>query len=273
MAKVLDAVRCQNAGTAFITKFLEQIKPQMVGDALLELDISDCDLPLLSGPDSLAGIGLRRLSIQQSGLKSLTIDSLAGQENVLEELDLSGNILEEIPAAIRNLTALVRMDLSRNRIRSLPQGTVFFHLLKLRHLNLNYNKLGYLHTIRYPSGVAIGQTLPLAIFNLEPLRDHMETLQLRSNNLTAFPDQFSRPFGRLRQLDLSHNNFQSNIDSHLCTIGAQSKTIDFTSGIPLGSFSKMPQIVWLKLDNNKLDQVPALQLPLTLKTISIRGML
>lgn len=250
LEKVLDAVRCHNADTAFIKSFLEQIKPQVVGDGLLELEISDCVLPSLSGPDSLARIGLRRLSIQQSGLKSLTIDSLAGQENNLEELDLSGNFLEEIPAAIRNLTALVRMDLSRNRIRSLPQGAVFFHLLKLRHLNLNYNRLGYLDNVRYPSGVAIGQTLPLAIFNLEPLRDHIETIQLRSNNLTAFPDQFSRPFGRLRQLDLSHNNFQS---------------------IPLESFSKMPQLGWLKLDNNELEQMPVLQLPLSLKTISIRG--
>ena len=150
------------------------------------------------------------MSIQHSGLETLAVDSLAGQENVLEELDLSGNSLEEIPVAIGNLTALVRLDLSRNRIRSLPQGSVFFHLLKLRHLNLNYNRLGYLDTVQHPSGVTTaGQTLPLAIFNLEPLREHVETIQLRSNNLTAFPDQFSRPFGRLRYLDLSSNNFIS----------------------------------------------------------------
>ena len=52
--------------------------------------------------------------------------------------------------------------------------------------------------------------LPLAIFNLEPLREHLETLQLRSNNLTAFPQQFGRPFGQLRHLDLSGNQFLSN---------------------------------------------------------------
>lgn len=206
--KVLDAARCQNADADFIQSFLEQIKPQLGGN-LLELEISDCVLPSLSGQNALARIGLRRLSIQHSGLETLATDSLAGQENVLEELDLSGNSLEEIPSAIRNLTALVRLDLSRNRIRSLPQGAVFFHLLKLRHLNLNYNRLGYLDTVRYPSGVTAGQTLPLAIFNLEPLREHVETIQLRSNNLTAFPDQFSRPFGRLRHLDLSSNNFIS----------------------------------------------------------------
>jgi Leucine-rich repeat (LRR) protein len=216
--KVLDAARCENADVVFIKSFLEQIKPQILGGNLLELEINNCSVPSLSGSDSLAGIGLRRLSIQQSGLNSLSIDSLAGQENFLEELDLSGNNLEEIPAAIRNLTALIRMDLSRNRIRSLPQGSVFFHLLKLRHLNMNYNRLGYLDTVRFPSGAAAGQTLPLAIFNLEPLRDHIETIQLRSNNLSAFPDQFARSFGRLRHLDLSYNNFQSTFIIKLKTI-------------------------------------------------------
>lgn len=206
--KVLDAARCQNADAAFIQSYLQQLKPQL-GGSLLELEISDCNLTSLTGPDSLARIALRRLSIQRSQLEKLAIDSLAGQENVLQELDLSNNQLEEIPTAIHNLTALVRLDLSRNRIRSLPQGAVFFHLLKLRHINLNYNRLGYLDTVRYPSGVVAGQTLPLAIFNLEPLREHIETIQLRWNNLSAFPDQFSRPFGRLRYLDLSSNHFQS----------------------------------------------------------------
>ena len=54
-------------------------------------------------------------------------------------------------------------------------------------------------------------TLPLAIFNLEPLREQLETLQVKANNMTAFPEQFSRPFGRLRLLDLSDNRFSSII--------------------------------------------------------------
>ena len=207
--KVLDAARCQNADAAFIQSFLEQVKPQVDGN-VLELEISDSHLPKMAGRNVFSNIGLRRLSIRRSGLETLALDIFDGQENLLEELDLSDNRLEEIPAAIRNLTALSRLDVSRNRIRSLPQGVVFFHLLKLRHLNLNYNRLGYLDTIRYPTGVAAGQTLPLAIFNLEPLREHIETLLIRSNNMSAFPDQFSRPFGRLRHLDLSSNNIQSN---------------------------------------------------------------
>lgn len=208
--KVLDAARCQHADAAFIKDYLDQLKPQLSPATLLELEINECNLTKLAGPDALARIGLRRLSIQNSRLEALAFDSLVGQENVLEELDLSGNRLEEIPTAIANLTALIRLNLSRNRIRSLPQGSVFFHLLKLRHLNLNNNRLGYLDGVRYPTGNAAGKTLPLAIFNLEPLREHIETIQLRSNNMTAFPDQFARLFSRLRHLDLSSNNFESN---------------------------------------------------------------
>lgn len=51
--------------------------------------------------------------------------------------------------------------------------------------------------------------MSMALFNLEPLREHLEVLQLRSNNITAFPEQFSRPFARLRHLDLSENHFTS----------------------------------------------------------------
>lgn len=202
--QVLDAVRCKNAERlSDITSFLGQLRTQLPTDSVLDMEVVDSTLPALES-GWLAGVSLRRLSVQQSGLETVSPDAFAGQENVLEELDLSRNHLEEIPSSIQNLTALTRLDLSRNRIRSFPPGAVFFHLLKLRHLDLDGNQLDYLDSFLIRPEV---DGLPLSIFNLEPLRDHVESIRLAGNNLTAFPDQFSRSFPRLRQLDLSSNNF------------------------------------------------------------------
>ena len=72
-------------------------------------------------------------------------------------------------------------------------------------------RLGFLDEV---SGhAATNGFLALSLFNLEPLREHLEILKLRSNNMSAFPEQFSRRFSRLQQLDLSDNRFRSKLNS------------------------------------------------------------
>jgi len=137
--RVVDAARCRGADAAFISAYLATLRPQVGPERPLELELTNCSVPVLDGA-VLARTPLRRLRINWSGLQRVDADAFRGLENLLQELELSHNLLDEFPAAVRNLTALARLDLSRNRVRSLPQGAVFFHLLKLRHLNLNHNR-------------------------------------------------------------------------------------------------------------------------------------
>ena len=137
--KVLDAARCSSVDADRLSQFLVNLKPQL-GNRTLDLEITDSSVATLKR-SSLAGLPIRRMRLQRSRLQAVDADCFDGLENVLEELDLSENQLDAIPVAIRNLAVLWHLDLSRNRIRSLPEGTVFFHLLKLRHLNLNHNRL------------------------------------------------------------------------------------------------------------------------------------
>ena len=109
------------------------------GERWLDLEISDSSIGVVER-QFLAGVAIRRLTVQHSGVDSVATDALAGEENVLQELDLSGNGLTSLPAAVSNLTTLWRLDVSHNRIRALPHGQIFFHLLKLTDLNLNYNR-------------------------------------------------------------------------------------------------------------------------------------
>lgn len=202
LEKVLDAARCHNAnGLPAIISFLDQLK-----SGSIDLEIINSSLPQINSSWIPSKIRLRRLSIQHSNLSILSSDAFKGQENSLEELDLSRNELEEIPISITNLTALIRLDLSRNKIRSLSPGLMFFNLLRLRHLDLDHNNLGYLEAFKLEN-----DTLPMSVFNLEPLRDHIESIRMVGNNLTTFPDQFSRLFSRLQILDLSRNNFKGKI--------------------------------------------------------------
>ena len=61
-------------------------------------------------------------------------------------------------------------------------------------------------TIGSNSSAKASKRLSLLDFNLEPLTDTLESLDLSDNGLTGLPMQFeSRSFARLRDLDLSHN--------------------------------------------------------------------
>ena len=56
------------------------------------------------------------------------------------------------------------------------------------------------------STTAILSPNSLLSFNLEPLTDTLETLELSDNGFSGLPMQFQgRSFARLRDLDLSHN--------------------------------------------------------------------
>lgn len=136
--RVLDAGRCQMVNATTVQEFMQML-PDQIGNRVFDLEIINSTIPVIDR-HLFGNVSIRRLRISQSGLRTIRIDGFKGQENVLEELDLNGNELEEIPQTIRNLTVLSHLNLSRNKIRSLPEGTVFFNLLKLRQLNLNYNR-------------------------------------------------------------------------------------------------------------------------------------
>ena len=62
------------------------------------------------------------------------------------------------------------------------------------------------------TSISSNKRLSLLDFNLEPLTDTLESLDLSDNGLTGLPMQFeSRSFARLRDLDLSHNPIKGKV--------------------------------------------------------------
>ena len=84
---------------------------------------------------------MTEISIVNSGLVGLGQNALDGYDfNELESIDLSWNELTEVPTVVLRLAKLRHLDLSHNKIFSLPPGSSFNNLNALATLKLSGNK-------------------------------------------------------------------------------------------------------------------------------------
>ncbi|XP_065570396.1 uncharacterized protein LOC136033565 [Artemia franciscana] len=238
----IEAVKCRGVTTDFISSHLNKLKAQEI----LEVDCLHCKI--LQCPSFNQTIS--KIRLVSSGVKQIQQDAFLKSAESLIEIDLSGNSLRRFPPAIMNLTELEILDLSNNNITTLPEGKQFFHLWKLKVLNMAFNRLGTIQEIQERNLKGTSRPLSLTVFNLEPLREILEVLNLRGNGLKVLPEQFIRPFPRLRSLDLSGN---------------------LLSDIPLEAFSAMPDLQNLYLDNNRLLHLHLFNQPPQLKLLSLQG--
>ena len=123
-------------------------------------------------------------------LNELPDGTFDGQTANLSVLDLSANGLETLPEGVlRNLAGLVSLSLAGNGLSDLPGG-LFDDLARLEVLDLSANSIDEL-----PDGVFDG--------NLE-LRD----LDLSINEISELPEGVFADLGNLAELDLSGNEFK-----------------------------------------------------------------
>ncbi|CAD0195569.1 unnamed protein product [Chrysodeixis includens] len=102
-------------------------------------------------------------------------------------LQLSDYKLKEIPPEALSLTESLRnLDLSKNRLSTLPDEICKFKLLK--QLNLDTNRI---------------DTIPSALGNLRKL----EMFNISSNLITALPDSFAK-LSNLKQVYLNNNRLK-----------------------------------------------------------------
>jgi hypothetical protein len=129
----------------------------------------------------------RVVSLDLEGLQITAIPREIGSLTALRRLNLSRNLLDTLPAEIWGLGRLAQLDLGGNRLRALGEGVGA--LRDLLFLGLRDNDLG---------------SLPGGLFELAQL----EILLLSHNGLDSLPEGIaSFPF--LRYLDVSHNSLRS----------------------------------------------------------------
>lgn len=106
----------------------------------------------------------------------------------LESLDISENILEEVPPQLTLYKNLVKIILSNNKIKTIPQSIEEIEFAYLKIVDLSRNLLS-----------------SLKIFFKVP---NIEELYLQDNELTEIPANFFKDNPQIKYIDLSRNSLK-----------------------------------------------------------------
>jgi len=145
-------------------------------------------------PSSLPNLGkLRILALDSNKLDPKLFDVFSGSLAAsLEDLDLSGNMLKDLPPSLCNLQALTRLILARNELRILPAE--IGGLVKLQRLDAAENLL---------------TSVPASVFECASLSE----LWLKGNPVDRLQLQEMPGFGKF--LERRKQRLDSKIDSHV----------------------------------------------------------
>ncbi|XP_038206413.1 protein phosphatase PHLPP-like protein isoform X1 [Zerene cesonia] len=132
---------------------------------------------------ALHGASLRVLKAPFNQLESLTT---AVPPINLVEIDLSHNRLTSLPQWLSGCSDLTKLYASNNRLSSLPEHLFCSELSSLSHLHLAHNKIS---------------TIP----SMPRLRSPLKELLLHDNCIQALPENFFSVCDRLAVLNLSNN--------------------------------------------------------------------
>ena len=135
-----------------------------------KLDLRDNELVMIPGPAIERWVQLEELFMSNNKLASLVLPPALRGCIKLKHLELRENVLEHVPVEIGSLCNLERLNLSKNKITSVP-GEVPAGLVKLKELFLADNKI---------AGV-----LPPEMGAMTQLR----ILSLSNNKITALPPE------------------------------------------------------------------------------------
>lgn len=220
------------------------------------IDTAGKEYPLVRDLAYLDTTTVEALDLSNRGLTAIPAEVLANTQ--LKYLNLSGNRISRIPA-IKTLKSLLHLDLSNNLLTNLPDDVD--QLASLKTLRVRRNRLGAI-----PSSLgrlAQLELLDLSANKIEELPDSIVNLQkltlldLSENKLKAIPGGI----GQLRDLNrlyLQNNQLPSLPDE----IGALSRLKDLNlsynnlTQLPPTLSKQLPQLDLLDVSFNTLTQLP-----------------
>jgi hypothetical protein len=213
----------------------------------------------------------RNLDLHGLGLKALP--PITGDFSHLRRLNVSGNRLQSLPSEIWQLGRLKHLDLGNNRLRQLDPGVG--RLARLESLDLSENRLTTL-PIELADCAQLSHLdlfgnllteLPAAVLSLVSL----VKLDLARNRLESLPGLLNR-FARLKELDLSGNRIR-RLPAGFDTLPVL--RVLHLSANQLASIDELVTLLGLEelyLDDNALKEITAglADLPL-LRLLSVDG--
>ena len=248
---------------------LTAIAPSLPSDSYSGLEISDATLSSETAGASEGGICDRTPEVRDGILALLPVSdcgavTTAQLEEVSGALNLRNRAITTLkPDDFAGLTALHRLDLEHNRLRSLP-ARVFDELGSLRVLRLGDNSLSSLPAGAFDrlrgleelglSGNPFGVLRPAWFNNL----DRLTTLGLSRASLREAPRSV------LRRLDLDSlalsGNFLTTLPQDLFAGQDRLRTLNLSDNmlreLPLGVFDGLSDLEFLDMSGNSLTTLP-----------------
>lgn len=183
---------------------------------LEELDLGENQFKYLTSDEFISLKKLRKLKLDGNQL-SVVVDNMFGRNRELRVLSLARNRLALLaPAALTNLTTLLHLDISYNKIDRFHLQTFAPVVDSLRTINFSGNNLPLneiailLQILPSIHGVGLAN---LSIEELPPnffiYNEHLVALDLSWNKFTKFPYKLLLKTKFLQRLDLSHNKLQT----------------------------------------------------------------
>ncbi|KAI2804927.1 Leucine Rich Repeat [Blomia tropicalis] len=253
---------------------------------------------------------IQTLSLRANMIKTLTsFESLFDKLVNLKWLDLSFNQIETIPLNFLNKTALIKLNLSHNRLQSDELGDQCFGVRSLKYLDITHNLLttlpdrlasciqliellasnNQIHSFNYlaPLARTLTQLQRLDLFE-NPIKSHeqranfvflnnhsmLDSLNLNWLNIEHL-DELNVPY--LHRLELSGNSI-SNINSKVLSRCRNLRWLNLSHN----SFNNVPKHIWkyvIRLRHLDLCENPIEVLDSSsfaglkyLKTLDIRGL-
>ncbi|KAL7680652.1 putative leucine-rich repeat domain superfamily [Plasmopara halstedii] len=179
--------------------------------------------------------------------------------DTLLQLDLSKNLLVELPAAIGDLDSLRILTAEQCGLKSIHASITM--ISRLEHLRLSKNLL-----------TSDGINMMLCLDKRAKICTSLKELDLRNNELTEVPQalQFLKMMDKLL-LSFNHirtfNTFPWSSLQNLTVLSAANNCLD-----SCGAVHRIPKIASLSLENNELRQIPVeLALCVNLRALYLAG--
>lgn len=128
---------------------------QQTGETIVYLKMKNNQMADFPGT-VLRGLLVRHLVVHKCSIRNISQDAFAQLTTVLESIDLSENMLNTVPQALRGLASLVSLNLNFNQIEVL-EANAFEGLVSLLRLSLFGNRIRTIDWAAF-SGMSINFT-------------------------------------------------------------------------------------------------------------------
>lgn len=183
---------------------------------LEELDLGDNQFKYLTSDEFISLKKLKKLKLDGNQLPVI-VDYMFGKQHELHTLSLARNRLALLaPAALTNLTSLVHLDISHNKIDRFHLQTFAPVVDSLKTINFSGNNLPLneiaivLQILPEIHGVGMANlSLEKIPPNFFAYNQHIIGLDISWNKLNSFPFKLLSKVRFLQRLDISHNKLHS----------------------------------------------------------------